>query len=310
MEVLMKFGTPEQKEQYLKPLLNGDIRSCFSMTEYGVSSSDATNVSSTIKKSEDGKHYIINGVKWFITGAGDPRCKFTIFMGATNPNHPNPHQRQSMVLIPMDAPGVKLEKPASTFGLDDAPSGHWSISFTNVKVPVSNLIFEEGQGFNIAQARLGPGRVHHCMRLIGLSERVFELMVQRAKQRKTFGKNLSQHAIIQQYIAESRIEIEQARLLVLKAAYMLDQVGAKHARSEIAMIKIAVPRACKNVADRAIQVFGAEGLLTSSSDIKSPLNEVTFSIARVWIGARQLQIADGPDEVHMINLAKHQLSKM
>ncbi|KAF0981852.1 hypothetical protein FDP41_011713 [Naegleria fowleri] len=310
MEVLMKFGTPEQKEQYLKPLLNGDIRSCFSMTEYGVSSSDATNVSSTIKKSEDGKHYIINGVKWFITGAGDPRCKFTIFMGATNPNHPNPHQRQSMVLIPMDAPGVKLEKPASTFGLDDAPSGHWSISFTNVKVPVSNLIFEEGQGFNIAQARLGPGRVHHCMRLIGLSERVFELMVQRAKQRKTFGKNLSQHAIIQQYIAESRIEIEQARLLVLKAAYMLDQVGAKHARSEIAMIKIAVPRACKNVADRAIQVFGAEGLLTSSSDIKSPLNEVAFSIARVWIGARQLQIADGPDEVHMINLAKHQLSKM
>jgi len=306
----MKFGTKEQKEKYLVPLMNGDIRSCFSMTEYGVSSSDATNIQSTITKTEDGKHYIVNGIKWFITGAGDPRCKISIFMGMTNPNHPSIHQRQSMILVPMDAPGVIRKKAGVTFGLDDAPSGHWAISYENVKVPASNLIFEEGQGFAIAQARLGPGRIHHCMRCIGLAERVFEAMVQRAKVRKTFGKNLAQHALIQTYIAESRIDIEQSRLLVLKAAYMLDHLGAKHARSEIAMIKVAVPRATKRVADRAIQIFGAEGLLTCPSDIESDIEEDAFSIARVWIAARQLQIADGPDEVHLLNLGKHQISKM
>ncbi|KAL9643956.1 hypothetical protein ABK040_005425 [Willaertia magna] len=308
MEVLLKFGTEEQKEKWLKPLMEGEIRSCFAMTEYGVSSSDATNIQSTIKR--EGNEYVVNGKKWFITGAGDPRCKICVFMGMTNPNHPNPHQRQSMVLIPMDTPGVKLIKPLETFGFDDAPSGHWSMEFVNVRVPISNLIFEEGQGFHIAQARLGPGRIHHCMRMIGLAERTFEKMIERVKQRKTFGKYLGQHAIIQQYVAESRILIEQSRLLVLKTAYMLDYYGAKFARNEIAMIKVVVPRATKQIVDWAIQIYGGEGLLSNNPEFNENNNEEIFSLSRAWVGARQLELADGPTEVHLLTIGKLQISKL
>ena len=232
------FGTKAQKDQWLTPLLNGEIRSCFAMSEPDVASSDATNIKSEITKTPDGRFYVLNGLKWYITGAGDPRCKICIFMGKTDPNNPNVYRQQSMVLVPMDTPGVTIVKHLTTFGFDDAPSGHCVIRFSNVKVPVENIILGEGRGFEIAQARLGPGRIHHCMRAIGMGERVFEQMCKRALSRKTFGQPLSEHGMIQSKIAECRILLEQSRLTVLKCAYLIDRYGAKGAREYISMIKI------------------------------------------------------------------------
>lgn len=294
MEVLVRYGTEEQKEQWLKPLLEGDIRSCFSMTEPGVASSDATNIKASIVR--EGDEYIINGRKWWSSGAGDPRCKISIVMGKTNPDAPK-HEQQSMILVPMDTPGLKVERHVPVFGYDHAPHGHMEITYTDVRVPVSNILWGEGKGFAIAQGRLGPGRIHHCMRLIGSAERAVDEMCRRVQQREAFGKKLSQQGVIQDWIAQSRIEIEQARLLTLKAAYMMDTVGNKEAKQEIAMIKAVAPQMALNVIDRAIQAFGGAGV---SDD--TPL-------AFMWAQARTLRIADGPDEVHRAQIAKLELKK-
>ncbi|WP_020189816.1 acyl-CoA dehydrogenase family protein [Kurthia sp. Dielmo] len=294
MELLERYGTEQQKKQWLEPLLEGTIRSCFSMTEPDVASSDATNVEASIVR--DGDEYVINGRKWWSSGAGDPRCTISIVMGKTNPDAPH-HEQQSMILVPMDTPGLKIERMLPVFGYDDAPHGHAEITYTNVRVPVSNVIWEEGKGFAIAQGRLGPGRIHHCMRLIGAAERALEEMCKRVEARVAFGKPLAAQGIVQTWIAESRMEIEQARLLTLKAAYMMDTVGNKAAKQEIAMIKAVAPQMALNVIDRAIQAFGAKGV---SDD--TPL-------AFLWVQARTLRFADGPDEVHKAQIAKLELRK-
>jgi acyl-CoA dehydrogenase len=293
MEVLHLFGTAEQKERWLRPLLDGEIRSAFAMTEPAVASSDATNISTEIRR--DGDSYVINGRKWWISGAADPRCAVMIVMGKTNPQAA-PHAQQSMVLVPMDAPGVTVVRALPVFGYQDQ-HGHCEITFDDVRVPVSNLIGEEGGGFAIAQARLGPGRIHHCMRAVGMAERALELMCQRAVSRTAFGKTLAQQGVVQAQIAESRMAIEQARLLTLKTAWLIDTVGAKGARSEIAAIKVIAPRMLCEVIDRAIQVHGGGGV---SDD---------FPLAEMYAGARTLRIADGPDDVHIRSVARQELGR-
>ncbi len=295
METLELYGNEEQKEQWQKPLLAGDIRSCFAMTEPAVASSDATNIESTILR--DGDHYVINGRKWWTTGATHPRCKIAIFMGKTDPANPSRHRQQSMVLVPMDTPGVKVMRPLSVFGYDDAPHGHAEVVFDNVRVPRSNILLGEGRGFEIAQGRLGPGRIHHCMRAIGAAERALEDMCKRVKSRVAFGKPLAEQTVTLERIAEARIMIEQARLLVLKAAYMMDTVGNKVARAEIAMIKVAVPKMLSSVIDMAIQAHGGAGV---SDD---------FGLARAYASARSMRIFDGPDEVHRNQIGRLELAK-
>ncbi|WP_027954957.1 acyl-CoA dehydrogenase [Halobacillus kuroshimensis] len=294
MEVLVRYGTEEQKKQWLEPLLRGEIRSCFSMTEPDVASSDATNVQTSITKVGD--EYVINGTKWWSSGAGDPRCKISIVMGKNDPDAAR-HEQQSMILVPLDSEGVTIKRLLPVFGYDHAPHGHAEIEFKDVRVPASNLLWDEGKGFAIAQGRLGPGRIHHCMRTIGAAERALELMCERVQSRQAFGKPLADQGVVREWIADSRIEIEQARLLTLKAAYMMDTVGNKEAKSEIAMIKVVAPNMALKVIDRAIQAFGAAGV---SGD---------FELAANWANIRTLRLADGPDEVHRRAIAKYELAK-
>ncbi|MEK5064504.1 acyl-CoA dehydrogenase family protein [Cytobacillus sp. FSL R5-0596] len=294
MEVLVRYGTENQKQQWLQPLLRGEIRSCFSMTEPEVASSDATNIQSSIVR--DGEEYIINGTKWWSSGAGDPRCKIAIVMGKNDPSAPK-HEQQSMILVPLDTPGVTIKRVLPVFGYDHAPHGHAEIEYKNVRVPAANMLLGEGKGFAIAQGRLGPGRIHHCMRTIGAAERALEELCKRVQDRVAFGKKLSDQGVIQEWIAEARIDIEQARLLTLKAAFMMDTVGNKEAKAEIAMIKVVAPNIALKIIDRAIQAFGAAGV---SED---------YTLAAAWANIRTLRLADGPDEVHKRAIARYELKK-
>ena len=295
MEVFVRYGTPAQKQQWLEPLLEGKIRSAFAMTEPEVASSDATNIACRIEK--DGDDYVINGRKWWTSGANDPRCKIFILMGKTNPDNPSRHSQQSMILVPRDTPGVKILRHLPVFGYDDAPHGHAEILFENARVPASNMLLGEGRGFEIAQGRLGPGRIHHCMRLIGLAERALERMCKRSLSRVAFGKPVAAQTVTLERIAESRILIDSARLLTLKAAYMMDKVGNKIAAKEIAMIKVAAPNMACQVIDWAIQVHGAGGVTDE------------FGLSYAYAQARTLRLADGPDEVHRNSIGKMELSR-
>ncbi|MDO8770907.1 MAG: acyl-CoA dehydrogenase family protein [Burkholderiaceae bacterium] len=295
MEVLARYGTPKQQERWLKPLLAGEIRSCFAMTEPGVASSDATNIESSIVR--DGDEYVINGHKWYSTNATDPRCKIAIFMGKTDPSNLNRHQQQSMILVPMDTTGVKVIRPIAVFGFYGVPDRASEVLFENVRVPASNMLLGEGRGFEIAQGRLGPGRIHHCMRLVGLAERMLELMCRRTLSRTAFGKPIAHQGVTVERVAESRILIEQARLLTLNAAHMMDTVGNKIAKVEIAMIKVAVPNMACKVIDWAIQAYGGGG---TNNDV---------GLASAYATARLLRLADGPDEVHRAQIGKLELAK-
>jgi acyl-CoA dehydrogenase len=295
MEVLARYGTPEQQAQWLRPLLDGEIRSCFAMTEPAVASSDATNIESSIVR--DGDHYVINGHKWYTTNATHPRCRIAIFMGKSDPTHPDRHRQQSMVLVPMDSPGVRVLRPLPVFGFYGVPDRASEVVFENVRVPASNMLLGEGRGFEIAQGRLGPGRIHHCMRLIGSAERALERMCRRTLARHAFGKAVADQGVTHERIAESRILIEQSRLLTLQAAWRMDTVGNKVARAEIAMIKVAVPQMACKVIDWAIQAHGGGG---TSND---------FGLASAWAMSRVLRLADGPDEVHREQLAKLELRR-
>ena len=294
MEVLVRYGTAEHKARWLEPLLAGKIRSAFAMTEPAVASSDATNIESRIER--QGDEYLINGRKWWTSGAGDPRCKIYIFMGKTDPTAPR-HSQQSMILVPSDTPGLKVLRPLNVFGYDDAPHGHMEVAFDNVRVPASNILLGEGRGFEIAQGRLGPGRIHHCMRLVGLAERALKMMCQRAGKRVAFGKTVAQQGVTQERIAEARCMIDQARLLTLKAAWMMDVAGNKSAKAEIAMIKVVAPSMACQVIDWAIQVHGGGGVCDD------------FPLAHFYAGARTLRFADGPDEVHRNAIAKIELGR-
>jgi len=295
MEVLLHYGTPEQQAQWLTPLLAGEIRSCFAMTEPAVASSDATNVQASIVR--DGDHYVINGHKWYTTGATDPRCRIAIFMGKTDPASPNRHLQQSMILVPMDTPGVKVIRPLGVFGFYGVPDRASEVVFEDVRVPASNILLGEGRGFEIAQGRLGPGRIHHCMRLVGLAERMLELMCRRTRSRVAFGRPIADQGVTRERIAESRIAIDQARLLTLKAARTMDVAGNKAARAEIAMIKVAAPAMACKVIDWVIQAHGGGG---TNNDV---------GIASAYATARMLRLADGPDEVHRNQIAKLELAK-
>ncbi|QQC67592.1 acyl-CoA dehydrogenase family protein [Paraburkholderia ginsengisoli] len=295
METLVRYASPEQQEQWLLPLLDGTIRSAFAMTEPEVASSDATNIEARIVR--DGDHYVINGRKWWTSGANDPRCQILIFMGKSNPDHPNRHQQQSMILVPMATPGVKVLRHLPVFGYDDAPHGHAEIAFENVRVPASNMLLGEGRGFEIAQGRLGPGRIHHCMRLIGRAERALEAMCRRSLERVAFGKPIADQGVTRERIANARIMIDQTRFLVLNAAHKMDTVGNKDARQEIAMIKVAAPSMACQVIDWAMQVHGGGAV---SDD---------FGLARAYASSRTLRFADGPDEVHRNAIAKVELGR-
>ena len=293
MEVLVRYGTTEQQNRWLVPLLNGEIRSCFAMTEPEVASSDATNIATRIER--DGDDYVINGHKWWTSGAGDPRCRIAIVMGRSNPAAPR-HEQQSMILAPLDTPGVRIVRTLPVFGFDEAPHGHAEVIFENVRVPAANMLWGEGKGFAIAQGRLGPGRIHHCMRSIGAAERALEMLVRRVKERVAFGKPLAEQGVIQEWIADSRIELDQARLLTLYAAQKMDTVGNKEARGEIAMIKVVAPNVALRVLDRAIQAHGGAGVTDDY-------------LASAWALQRTLRLADGPDEVHRAAIAKLELRK-